>query len=199
MLLLVGLGNPGREHAANRHNVGFMAVDEIHRQCGFSAYKKRFHGLFAEGHLGRHKALALKPMTYMNRSGAAVSEAASFYKIAPADTVVWHDELDLAAGKVRVKVGGGTAGHNGLASIDAHLGRDYRRVRVGIGRPPAGQDVIGWVLRDFSAADNAWLELLLAALAEAAPLLADRDDAGFMTKVARLAPPPKPPAPAAEA
>jgi PTH1 family peptidyl-tRNA hydrolase len=199
MLLLVGLGNPGREHAANRHNIGFMAADEIHRQCGFGPYKKRFHGLFAEGHLGRRKALALKPMTYMNRSGIAVAEAAGFYKIAPTDTVVLHDELDLAAGKVRVKVGGGTAGHNGLASIDAHLGRDYRRVRIGIGRPPTREDVIGWVLRDFGVADNVWLEPLLAALAEAAPLLADGDDAGFMTKVARLAPPPKPPTPEAEA
>ena len=199
MLLLVGLGNPGREHAANRHNIGFMAVDEIHRRCGFGPYKKRFHGLLAEGRLGRHKAFVLKPMTYMNRSGIAVAEAAGFYKIGLTHIVVAHDELDLVAGKVRVKAGGGAAGHNGVASIDAHLGRDYRRVRIGIGRPANKDDVLGWVLRDFSAVDNAWLEPLLAAVADAAPLLAGDDDAGFMTKVARLAPPPKPLAQAADA
>ena len=191
MLLFVGLGNPGPEHARQRHNVGFMAVDAIMARHDFAPAKRRFHGLVGEGRIGAHKVLALKPMTFMNRSGISAAEAASFYKIAPENIVVFHDELDLVAGKVRVKSGGGTAGHNGLVSLDQHLSSGYRRVRIGIGHPGDRSRVLDWVLRDFSPNDIAWLDPLLDAIAEAASLLARGEDPAFMTKVALLTRPPK--------
>ncbi len=192
MLLFVGLGNPGPEHARQRHNVGFMAVDAIMARHEFAPARQRFHGLAGEGRIGAHKVLALKPMTFMNRSGISAAEAARFYKIAPEDIVVFHDELDLVAGKLRVKSGGGTAGHNGLVSLDQHVSNGYRRVRIGIGHPGDRNRVLDWVLRDFTASDIAWLDPLLDAIAEAAPLLARGEDPAFMTKVALLTAPRKP-------
>jgi PTH1 family peptidyl-tRNA hydrolase len=190
MLLLVGLGNPGPRHAAQRHNVGFMAVDLIVRRHGFSAWRKRFQGEVAEGHLGGRRALALKPMTYMNDSGQSVGEAARFHKLALNDVVVFHDELDLAPGKVRVKTGGGAGGHNGIRDLDAHLGADYRRVRIGIGHPGHKDLVYGYVLQDFSKSEREdWLGRVLDAVATEAPLLAGGhkvDDEKFMSRVAFL-------------
>jgi PTH1 family peptidyl-tRNA hydrolase len=190
MLLLVGLGNPGPRHAAQRHNVGFMAVDLIVRRHGFSGWRKRFQGEVAEGHLGGRRVLALKPMTYMNDSGQSVGEAARFHKLALNDVVVFHDELDLAPGKVRVKTGGGAGGHNGIRDLDAHLGADYRRVRIGIGHPGHKDLVYGYVLQDFSKSEREdWLGRVLDAVATEAPLLAGGhkvDDEKFMSRVAFL-------------
>ena len=154
MLLLVGLGNPGPKYADNRHNIGFMAVDEIVRRHGFGAWRARFHGLAADGVLDGQKVLALKPTTFMNHSGRAVGEAMRFFKLEPAAVTVIHDEIDLAFGKVRVKRGGGHAGHNGLRDIDAHIGADFWRVRVGIGHPGDKELVHGHVLSDFAKADS---------------------------------------------
>jgi PTH1 family peptidyl-tRNA hydrolase len=173
MKLFVGLGNPGAEHALNRHNVGFMAVDAIAASHNFPAWRNRFSSLVTEGRLGREKVLLLKPQTYMNESGRAAGEAMRFYKLDEEDIIVFHDELDLAPGKVRVKVGGGVAGHNGLKSLTAHLGNDYARVRIGIGHPGHRDLVTDYVLRNFAKADHDWLEPLLGAIAEAAPHLAD--------------------------
>ncbi|WP_374299563.1 aminoacyl-tRNA hydrolase [Ferrovibrio sp.] len=190
MLLLVGLGNPGSEHKRQRHNVGFMAVDAIAEQHNFQPFKKRFQGELAEGVLSGTKTLLLKPQTYMNLSGKSVGEAAHFYKLPPAQVVVVHDELDLAAGKIRMKTGGGHAGHNGLRSVDAAIGADYRRLRIGIGHP--GKDrVLGYVLQNFGAEEHDWLDPLLAAIAAEAGYLARNDDTGFMTKVALRLQPPK--------
>jgi peptidyl-tRNA hydrolase, PTH1 family len=172
MKLFVGLGNPGAEHARNRHNVGFMAVDAIAAAHGFPAWRKRFQGAACEGKLGGESVLLLKPGTYMNESGRAVGEAGRFYKLDLADVIVFHDELDLAPGKVRVKTGGGVAGHNGLRSLTAHIGNDYVRVRIGIGHPGAKEVVVHHVLNNFAKADQAWLEPLLGAIAKAAPDLA---------------------------
>lgn len=195
MLLLVGLGNPGGEYARHRHNVGFMAVDAIADRLGFGAPRSKFQGEIREGFLdgpdGRVKTLILKPLTYMNESGRAVGEAARFYKIAPADVVVFHDEIDLAAGKIRVKTGGGNAGHNGLRSIDAHVGNGFKRVRIGIGHPGDKSRVTGHVLGAFSKDDEIWLAPLLEAIADAAPFLAG-DDARFVSDVALRLQPPKP-------
>lgn len=191
MLLLVGLGNPGPEHKRQRHNVGFMAVDAIAERHGFQPFRKRFQGELAEGVLDGTKALILKPQTYMNLSGKSVGEAAHFFKIPPAQVVVLHDELDLAAGKIRMKTGGGHAGHNGLRSVDAAIGPAYRRLRIGIGHP--GKDrVLGYVLQNFAADEHDWLDPLLNAIAAEAGYLARGDDAGFMTKVALILQPPKP-------
>lgn len=186
MLLFVGLGNPDPDYENNRHNVGFMAVDEIADRHGFSAARARFQGLIAEGRLAGEKVIALKPTTFMNESGRSAGEAARYLKIPPEDIVVFHDELDLPAGKVRVKKGGGHAGHNGLRSLDQHLGKDYWRVRIGIGHPGDKAKVTGHVLKDFSKAEQKWLEPLLAAIADAAPLLAAGDQSGFMSKVTVL-------------
>ena len=195
-LLLVGLGNPGDGYARNRHNVGFMAVDVIHESYEFGPWRRRFHGGLSEGTLARRKTYLLKPSTYMNESGRSVREAAQFFKIPLEGIVVIHDEIDLAAAKLRVKTGGGDAGHNGLRSITAALGADYRRVRVGVGHPGDRERVHGHVLQNFSKADEEWLVPLLSAMAEAAPFLAKDDDAGFMNKVAvTLNPPPKKPPP----
>lgn len=191
MLLLVGLGNPGPEHQRQRHNVGFMAADAIAARHGFGPFRKRFQGEVSEGMLDGTKVLLLKPQTYMNNSGRSVGEAAGFFKLPPSDVLVMHDELDLAAGKIRLKTGGGHAGHNGLRSVDAAIGPDYRRLRIGIGHP--GKDrVLGYVLQNFSKDEESWLEPLLKAMADCAPALARNDDAGFATRVALLAPPPKP-------
>jgi PTH1 family peptidyl-tRNA hydrolase len=192
MLLLVGLGNPGARYAGNRHNIGFMALDEIVRRHGFSAWRQRFQGEVAEGRLGTEKVLALKPATYMNESGRAVGEAVRFFKLTPADVVVLHDELDLAPGKVRVKLGGGAAGHNGLRSIGQHIGPDFKRVRLGIGHPGRKEAVHGWVLGDFAKSDAEWLDRLREALARHAPLLAEGEDGSFMSRVNQEVSPPKP-------
>ncbi len=192
MLLVVGLGNPGSEYADNRHNIGFMAVDAIARAHGFSAFRKsKFHGELADGTIGGKKVLLLKPTTYMNESGRAVQAAMTFYKVAPEDVLVFHDELDLAGGKVRVKRGGGHAGHNGLRSIHAHVGNAYSRVRLGIGHPGDKDRVIGHVLKDFSKAEKPWVEKLVDAVGEHFPRLVKGDEGGFMSKVAAAVAPPK--------
>ena len=189
MLLLVGLGNPGNKYAHNRHNIGFMAVDEITRRHGFGPKRKRFHGLVSEGMLAGEKTLVLKPQTFMNESGRSVSEASRFYKLTRDQIVVIHDELDLAPGKLRVKKGGGLAGHNGLRSLAAHIGAGFRRIRLGVGHP-GKEEVLSHVLRDFPKADDEWLVPLLNAMAEAAPLLVHNDDAAFASKVALILKPP---------
>jgi PTH1 family peptidyl-tRNA hydrolase len=184
MKLFVGLGNPGREYALNRHNVGFMAVDAIAAAHEFPAWRKRFSGVAAEGKLGKEQVLLLKPQTFMNESGRSIGEAVRFYKLETDDVVVFHDEIDLAPGKVRVKTGGGVAGHNGLKSLTAHIGNDYVRVRIGVGHPGQKHLVSGHVLRDFAKADHAWLEPLLGAIAAEAPYLADGADDKFQSRVA---------------
>ena len=183
MLLFVGLGNPGREYAGNRHNIGFMAIDAIARQQRVSPFRSRFHAQVAEATLGTQKALLLKPQTYMNESGRAVAEAARFFKLAVADITVLHDELDLAPGKLRVKTGGGNAGHNGLRSISAYLGNDYRRVRLGIGHPGDKALVYDYVLSDFARAEMTWVETLCEAIAKEIVRLAEGEEASFQNKV----------------
>lgn len=189
MKLFVGLGNPGSQYAKNRHNIGFMAVERIAADHGFSPWKKAFHGLVSEGRLGAEKVLLLKPETFMNLSGQAVQAAATFYKVPPGDIVVFHDELDLAPGKLRVKQGGGHAGHNGLRSIHAHLGEAYGRVRIGIGHPGHKDAVAGYVLHDFTKADQDWIDDLLRGISDGAAALAEGDGARFQNAVAlRMAP-----------
>src|SRR3954466_9759956 len=183
MRLFVGLGNPGPKFARNRHNVGFMAVDEIARRHGFAPWRRRFQGETSEGTLGTERVILLKPTTYMNDSGRSVQEAASFFKIAPGDVVVFQDELELPPGKVRVKTGGGIAGHNGLRSITAHIGNDYRRVRIGIGHPGVKEMVHGYVLTDFPKAERDWVEALTGIVADNAELLARGEDPSFQNKV----------------
>ena len=183
MILLVGLGNPGEKYARQRHNIGFMAVDEIIRRHSFSPERKRFQGLVSEGKLGKEKALVLKPQTYMNESGRSVGEAMRFYKLTPADVVVMHDELDLPAAKVRIKTGGGAAGNNGIRSITDHIGANFRRLRIGIGHPGDRDRVTSHVLGDFAKADRVWLDPLLDAIAEACPLLAEGKDSSFANRV----------------
>jgi PTH1 family peptidyl-tRNA hydrolase len=183
MLLFVGLGNPGAGYTGHRHNVGFMAVQAIAARHGIGPWRRRFQGVAAEGTIGPHRLLLLEPGTYMNESGRAVAEAARFYKIAPHDILVFHDEIDLAPGKVRVKVGGGTAGHNGLRSISAHIGNEYRRVRLGIGHPGDKDLVQHFVLSPFAKSEREWVETLCAAIADNAALLAQGEDASFQNKV----------------
>lgn len=190
MKLFVGLGNPGAQYARNRHNIGFMAVDRIAADHGFSPWRRAFQGLVSEGRLGGEKVILLKPETFMNLSGQSVQGAATFYKIPPADMVVFHDELDLAPGKLRLKQGGGHAGHNGLRSIHAHLGEAYGRVRIGIGHPGHKDAVAGYVLHDFAKADQDWIEDLLRGISDGAEALAAGDGARFQNAVAlRTAPP----------
>jgi peptidyl-tRNA hydrolase, PTH1 family len=184
MRLFVGLGNPGPEHAGQRHNIGFMAVDAIARRHAAPAFRARFRGLASELNLGERVVL-LKPETYMNESGRAVREAAQFYKIALPDVVVFHDELDLAPGVVRVKIGGGNAGHNGLRSITAEIGNDYRRVRLGIGHPGSKERVLGYVLGNFAKSEAAWVEALCEALAREAGELALGNDSRFQNSVSQ--------------
>lgn len=185
MKLFVGLGNPGDKYARHRHNVGFMALDRIAERHGFGAWRKRFAGLLSEGEIGGARVVLLKPQTYMNDSGQSVGDAMRYMKLAEDDVIAFHDEIDLAPGKLKVKTGGGNAGHNGLRSLTAHIGNDYMRVRIGIGHPGAKELVHGWVLRDFAKADAEWLEPLLDAIADAAARLASGDDARFLTDVAR--------------
>lgn len=183
MKLLVGLGNPGAQYQGNRHNIGFMAIDAIAAAHGISTWKSKHAGLLAEGSVGGERVLLLKPQTFMNKSGDSVQQVARFYKLANADIIVFYDELDLAPGKVRVKVGGGNGGHNGLRSIDPQIGLDYKRVRLGIGHP-GKEFVTHHVLGDFAKADKAWLDPLLDEIARQAPLLLKGDDSGFMNKLA---------------
>lgn len=184
MHLFVGLGNPGPEYARHRHNVGFMAVDAIARRWRAPAWRRKFRGAFSEVVLDGERVLLLKPLTFMNESGRSVAEAVHFYRLPLERVVVFHDELDLAPGRVRVKVGGGTAGHNGLRSIASHLGSaDFVRVRIGIGHPGHKDRVVPWVLSDFAKSDAAWLEPLLEAIAEAAPRLAQGDLNGYVNAV----------------
>ena len=187
MKLWVGLGNPEPGMLRQRHNIGFMALDAIAHRHGFSPWRNRFKGLVAEGSIGGQKILALKPLTYMNGSGESVQPAAAFFKLPPEAITAFHDELDLAPGKVRVKKGGGAAGHNGLRSMDRQLGsQDYWRVRLGIGHPGDKARVTGHVLGDFAKVDQPWLAALLDAVADAAPLLAQDKPEDFMTRVALL-------------
>ena len=187
MRLWVGLGNPEPGMARQRHNVGFMAIDAVANRHGFSPWRQRFKGLIAEGTVGGERVIALKPQTYMNGSGESVQPAAAFYKLPPERITAFHDELDLVAGKVRVKRGGGAAGHNGLRSMDRMLGTpEYWRVRIGIGHPGSKERVQGHVLGNFAKADEGWLSELLDALADAAPLLAEDKPEEFMTRVALL-------------
>jgi peptidyl-tRNA hydrolase, PTH1 family len=183
MRLLVGLGNPGANYARNRHNVGFMAVDAIARRHGFPSWRRRFQGVVAEGPLGGERAILLLPGTYMNESGLAVAEASHFYKIALGDIVVFHDEIELPPAKVRVKVDGGNAGHNGLRSISSHVGNDYRRVRIGVGHPGAKDLVMPYVLGDFAVAERPWVEALCEIIADNAALIVKGEDSTFQNKV----------------
>src|SRR5256886_13275807 len=192
MRLIVGLGNPGARYARNRHNIGFMAADAIARRHGFSAFRDRFKGELAEGTVAGERRLLLKPQTFMNLSGESVLAAMSFYKIAPGEIVVIHDELDLRPGKVRVKRGGGNAGHNGLRSIDAMIGADYWRIRTGIGHPGVRELVHPYVLQNFPADEaRLWVAPLTEAVAEALPLLLGGAPDAFMSEVARLCPAPE--------
>lgn len=196
MILLVGLGNPGEKYSRHRHNVGYLAADAIADAHGFGESRKKFQGEIREGFLSgpangqtiREKAIILKPLTFMNESGQSVGEAARFYKLDAEDVVVFYDEIDLVAGKLKVKTGGGAAGHNGIRSIDAHLGNGFRRVRIGIGHPGDKTKVTGHVLGNFSKADQDWLKPMLNAIAAAAPFLAS-DDQRFATDVAQCVAP----------
>ena len=183
MRLFVGLGNPGTKHAHNRHNIGFMAVDEIARRHGFAPWRRRFQGETSEGTLDGERVVLLRPTTFMNESGRAVQEAASFFKIAPGEVTVFQDELELPPAKVRVNVGGGIAGHNGLRSISAHIGNDYRRVRLGIGHPGVKELVHGYVLSDFAKDERPWVQALCEAVADSAGLLTTDRDSTFQNKV----------------
>ena len=192
MRLFAGLGNPGAAYATNRHNVGFMAVDRIASRYGFSPWKKKGPSLISEGQLESGKIILIKPQSFMNKSGLPIADIARFHKIDPSNVFVFHDELDLAAGKVRVKVGGGHGGHNGLRDIDRHLGLAYWRVRIGIGRPPyEPMDAKAWVLADFGPDEQSgWVQDLLNAISDEINRLCQHDDSGFMSRVAYLAPAP---------
>jgi len=183
MLLFVGLGNPGARYAGNRHNIGFMAVDAIRKRHGIGPFRRKYQGVAVEGAIARERVLLLLPGTFMNESGRAVAEAARFYKIALSDIVVFHDEVDLAPAKVRVKVGGGVAGHNGLRSITAHVGNDYKRVRIGVGKPPVKELVPTHVRSDFAKSERPWVEALCEIMADNAGLLAEGKDSSFQNKV----------------
>ncbi len=183
MLLLVGLGNPGARYVGNRHNVGFMTVQAIAERHGIGPWRRRFQGVACEGPIGGERVLLLLPGTFMNESGRAVAEAVQFYKLAPGEVSVFHDEIELPPGKVRVKVGGGIAGHNGLRSITAHIGNDYRRVRIGVGHPGVKDRVEQYVLGDFAKSERDWLEALLRILADNVDLLVQGQDASFQNKV----------------
>ena len=190
MKLFVGLGNPGAKYARNRHNIGYMAVDRIASDHGFSPWRSKFQGVLCEGRLGTEKVTLLKPETYMNNSGQSVGEAMRFFKLDPQDIVVFHDEIDLAPAKLRIKEGGGHAGHNGLRSLDAHVGPDYVRVRMGVGHPGRKEAVAGYVLHDFAKADEDWVEDMLRGLSDGAAQLAAGDWGKAMNAVAlRTAPP----------
>lgn len=207
MLIIAGLGNPGSQYAGNRHNIGFMALDAIQRRPEFSPWSRKFKGEISEGELGGEKVLLIKPLTYMNLSGESVGEAMRFYKLGPQDIIAIYDELDLAPAKARIKTGGGHGGHNGVKSLDAHCGKEYRRLRLGIGHPGAKELVHNHVLGDFAKVDQTWLSPMLDALADNAEMLVKRDDSQLMNKLAlavggkpdeteaKSAKPPKPPKP----
>ncbi len=184
MLLFVGLGNPGNKYANNRHNIGFMALDQIADDNGFSPWRNKFQAEVSDGVLNGKKVILLKPQTFMNLSGQSVGEAMRFYKLAPSDITVFHDELDIAPGKCRVKMGGGHAGHNGLRSIHQHIGPDYQRIRLGIGHPGHKDRVAQYVLGDFAKADQSWIDDMLRGIGKGADKLAADDSAGFMNAVA---------------
>ena len=186
MKLIVGLGNPGAPYLRHRHNVGFLALDRIADRQRLGAWRKRFQGETCEGEIAGQRCILLKPQTFMNESGRAIGEATRYLKIEPSSVIVLHDELDLVAGKLKVKVGGGNAGHNGLRSTSQHIGNEYVRLRIGIGHPGHKDAVHGYVLHDFAKADQAWLEPLLDAIADAMPHLVQSDQGRFMTDVARL-------------
>ncbi|MEM7067554.1 MAG: aminoacyl-tRNA hydrolase [Pseudomonadota bacterium] len=184
MLIIAGLGNPGGKYAANRHNIGFMAADEIVRRHAFGPWKSKFNAEISTGTLGEEKALVIKPQTFMNESGQAVGEAMRFYKESVSNLVIIYDELDLPPGKLRIKTGGGHGGHNGIKSIDAHCGKEYRRMRLGIGHPGSREKVMRYVLGDFAKVDQEWLNQLFEAIAVHSPLLTENKDSSFMNKVA---------------
>ncbi|RVT85750.1 aminoacyl-tRNA hydrolase [Rhodobacteraceae bacterium CCMM004] len=192
MRLFVGLGNPGPKYAGNRHNIGFMAVDRIAEDHGFGPFRAKFQGRMSEGVLGGEKVVLLKPETFMNLSGQSVGEAMRFYKLAPGDVVVFHDEIDLAPGKLKAKTGGGHAGHNGLRSLHAHVGADFHRVRMGVGHPGHKDAVPGYVLRDFAKADGGWLDDMLRGVSDGAADLARGDTPRFLNAVAQRLSPPRP-------
>ena len=192
MRLLVGLGNPGSDYARNRHNIGFMAVDEIVRRHSFAPFRSKFQGELSEGKIAGQKVLVLKPTTYMNDSGRAVHATMAFYKMPLNDIIVFHDEMDLAAGKVRIKTGGGHAGHNGIRSIQSHIGAGFKRVRIGVGHPGNKEKVVGHVLKDFSKADQQWVDTLVDAIGNQVELVVAGDDSGFMSKISLALNPPRP-------
>jgi peptidyl-tRNA hydrolase, PTH1 family len=201
MLVLAGLGNPGTKYEATRHNIGFMVVDEIADAHGFSPWRARFQGMTAEGLIAGRKVLLLKPMTYMNESGRAVGETLRFFKLDLGALTVFYDDLDLAPGKIRIKTGGGAGGHNGIRSIDAHMGKDYHRVRLGIGHPGDKAKVLGYVLSQFAKPElTGWLPALIDSCAREAPALVEGDTAKYMSRVSQAVfpPPPKPAKPAPE-
>ncbi|MDG1021073.1 MAG: aminoacyl-tRNA hydrolase [Emcibacteraceae bacterium] len=191
MLLLVGLGNPGKQYEHNRHNIGFMAVDEIIYRHNFSEAKSNFQGMISEGRLGNEKVLILKPMTFMNLSGKSVSEAARFYKIPSENIFVFYDELDLAEGKIKFKTGGGNAGHNGLRSMDQYIDKNYNRIRIGIGHPGDKARVTGHVLGNFSKTDQSWLEPLIDAIGRSADKLTSGDGVDFLNEIGLILKPNK--------
>ena len=184
MIIIAGLGNPGNQYAGNRHNIGFMAVDALQRLPSFTPWSRKFKAEISEGEIAGEKILLMKPLTFMNLSGESVGEAMRFYKLTPGDIIAIHDELDLPAGRARIKTGGGHGGHNGLKSIDAHCGKDYRRLRLGIGHPGDKDRVHGHVLGDFAKADKTWLDPLLDAIADNAAMLVKGEDSQLMNKLA---------------
>lgn len=184
MIIIVGLGNPGSKYSGNRHNIGFMAVDSLQRLPSFGPWSKKFKAEISEGELAGEKVLLMKPQTFMNLSGESAGEAMRFYKLGPQNIIAIYDELDLPPGKARIKIGGGHGGHNGVKSLDAHCGKDYRRLRLGIGHPGAKELVHNHVLGDFAKADSSWLETLLDAIAANAEMLVKGEDSQFMNKIA---------------
>jgi peptidyl-tRNA hydrolase, PTH1 family len=183
MLIIAGLGNPGAKYAGNRHNVGFMAVDAIQRRASFSPWSKKFKAEISEGEIDGEKVLLMKPQTFMNLSGESVGEAMRFYKLAPKDLIAIYDELDLVPGRTRIKTGGGHGGHNGIKSLDAHCGKEYRRLRIGIGHPGSKEQVHNHVLGDFAKSDRVWLEPLMDAIADNAGMLVKGEDSQLMNKL----------------